>query len=284
MYMPRIQSVKDDELLALYLKEIAKYDLLTAEQERRLAGRIKKGNRAALNRLVRANLRFVVSVARSYEGQGVPLRDLINEGNVGLIRAAYKFDASKNFKFISYAVWWIRQAILQAIANQSRLFKIPLNRAGSVYKVGKAEERLLQKYHRSPNTEEVAGETGLSIRHVQTARRIGEPYVSLDRQITPDNPSVGYEVLVDKRSVQPDDALSDQSARVAVAGLLAGLNERDREVLRLYFGIGEETAYTLDEIGLKLKLTRERVRQIKDRALDHLHRECSPKVLQEYFG
>jgi len=260
----------EDGALALYLKEIGKYKTLPIEEEAELATRIRNGDGAALEKLIRANLRFVVSVSRNYQNQGLPLTDLINEGNLGLIRAAKRFDEKKNFKFISYAVWWIRQAILQALAEQSRIVKLPLNRVGAIHKIGVAQSRLEQKFSRNPNYEEIAEELNINSRDVHEAIKIGNTHYSLDAPLQSGEDSKLMDVLQDTRAERPDDAAMNVSLHTELDIALESLSDREREVVKMYFGIGEDTAFTLEEIGIKFDLTRERVRQIKEKALKRL--------------
>jgi RNA polymerase primary sigma factor len=269
----------DRDVLSLYLREVARYRPLTPEQESRVAARVRKGDRRALSILVKANLRFVVSVARNYRNQGVSLCDLINEGNLGLIRAAKRFDEKKNFKFISYAVWWIRQAILHALADQSRIVKLPLNRAGALYKFGKAEDRLTQRLRRKPSREEIAREVAEDRRAAEDAFRIGLPHLSLEGSLSRSEDRTLGEVLPDFDREQPDAPVEAESSRIAIRELLGRLSERERTVLKMYYGLDREKAYTLNEIGRNAGLTRERIRQIRDRAL-HKLREI--EELQEY--
>lgn len=272
----------DEGSLALYLKEISKNKPLSAKEEAELAVKIRKGDKTALEKLVKSNLRFVVSVCCNYQNQGVPLSDLINEGNLGLIRAAKRFDEKKNFKFISYAVWWIRQAILQALAEQSRIVKLPLNRVGTIYKIGKTQTRLEQKYRRLPNIQEIAQELKIDENKVHDSIRIGNRHASLDAPLHHDKDSRFIDVLQDANQDRPDDSLRDISLQEEIAEILATLSQREREVVKLYFGIGEETAHTLDEIGQRFNLTRERVRQVKERALRRLKHPSRSLRLQGY--
>ncbi|MBD3421518.1 MAG: sigma-70 family RNA polymerase sigma factor [Chitinivibrionales bacterium] len=265
----------EDGSLALYLKEIGKCKPLHATEEAALAARIRKGDRKALEKLVHANLRFVVSVCKNYQNQGLPLCDLINEGNLGLIKAAGRFDEKKNFKFISYAVWWIRQAILQALAEQSRITKLPLNRVGTIHKIGKTQSRLEQKYRRLPNTEEIAAELGMKERDVRDALRIGPRHASFDAPLFNNETAQMLDVYFDKDQVRPDESITEISLQEEIFRNLNTLSFRQREVLCLYFGIGEDTAHTLEEIGIRLNLTRERVRQIKEKGLRNL--KCSQR-------
>jgi RNA polymerase primary sigma factor len=272
--MERIGFLQEDGSLALYLKEISKSHTLNVEEEARLAIKIHKGERKSLDQLVKANLRFVVSVARNYQNQGLPLSDLINEGNLGLIRAAKRFDETKNFKFISYAVWWIRQSILQALAEQSRIIKLPLNRVGAIHKIGKAQSRLEQKFQRSPFNEEIAAELSLNEEDVKETLKIGNSHISLDSPIQPGEESRLIDLLPGAEEEQPDTELMEISLQEEVNNALDTLTDREKEVIRLYFGIGEELSHTLEEIGQRFNLTRERARQIKEKALHKLKR-CS---------
>lgn len=264
------RMIADDGSLALYLKEISRYKALPIDEEAALAVQIRNGDRAALDKLVKSNLRFVVSVSRNYQNQGLPLIDLINEGNLGLIRAAKRFDEKKNFKFISYAVWWIRQAILQALAEQSRIVKLPLNRVGAIHKIGMAHSKLEQKYSRNPNLDEIANELNLDTVDVHEAIKIGNSHFSLDAPLQNGDDSKLLDLLQDERAESPDEGVMNISLHSEVDTVLEALSEREREVVKLYFGIGEETAYTLEEIGIRFNLTRERVRQIKEKALKRL--------------
>ncbi|MFP4013704.1 MAG: RNA polymerase sigma factor RpoD/SigA [Chitinispirillaceae bacterium] len=276
--------ITDDGSLSLYLKEIGKYKSLPLEEEAKLAVRIRKGDKRALEKLVKANLRFVVSVCRNYQNQGLPLSDLINEGNLGLIRAAKRFDEKKNFKFISYAVWWIRQAILQALAEQSRIVKLPLNRVGTIHKIGKVQSKLEQKLNRMPNVDEIATELALDTQEVRETVRIGNSHMSLDAPLLMGDDSKLMDVLKDDNQEQPDEGVIDISLQAEVNAVLESLSEREMEVVKLYFGIGEETAYTLEEIGQRFNLTRERVRQIKEKALKRLKHSSRSARLFQYRG
>jgi RNA polymerase primary sigma factor len=262
----------DDDSLAFYLNKICKHRTLDAAEEARIAKRIRKGDREALEELVRCNLRFVVSVSRNYQNQGLPLSDLINEGNLGLIRAAKRFDEKKNFKFISYAVWWIRQSILQALAEQSRIIKLPLNRVGTIHKIGKTQGKLEQKYRRLPNTEEIARELDLDVNEVMETLKIGNSHMSLDAPLRQgqDDDSRLIDILQDHNEDQPDEQAMKLSIRQEIDLVLSRLTDRERKVVKLYFGIDEDTAHTLEEIGVRFDLTRERVRQIKEKALRRL--------------
>ncbi|MDG5815807.1 RNA polymerase sigma factor RpoD/SigA [Chitinispirillales bacterium ANBcel5] len=280
--MEKTQFLPDEGSLALYLKEIGKNNSLSLEEESKLAVKIRKGDRRALEVLVKANLRFVVSVARNYQNQGLPLSDLINEGNLGLIRAAKRFDEKKNFKFISYAVWWIRQAILQALAEQSRIIKLPLNRVGTIHKIGKTQSKLEQKYRRLPNVEEIASELQIDENEVQETIKIGNSHMSLDAPLQYGEDSKLMDLLQDGDQERPDDSLMDVSLHNEITKTLETLTEREKEVVRLYFGIGEETSHTLEEIGQRFNLTRERARQIKEKALRRLKHSSRSKRLLSY--
>ena len=277
--MERTQFLPEEGSLALYLKEIGKNRSLTVEEEAKLAVKIRKGDRRALETLVKANLRFVVIVARNYQNQGLPLSDLINEGNLGLIRAARRFDEKKNFKFISYAVWWIRQAILQALAEQSRIIKLPLNRVGTIHKIGKMQSKLEQKFRRLPNVEELAAELNIDESEVQETIKIGNSHMSLDAPLQHGEDSRLMDILQDDDQVQPDNGLMEVSLQEEITNTLETLSEREKEVVRLYFGIGEETSHTLEEIGQRFNLTRERARQIKEKALRRLKHSSRSKRL-----
>ncbi len=270
--------------LDLYLHEINRTPLLTREQERDLAQRIKKGEKAALDQLVRANLRFVVSIAKQYANQGLSLEDLINEGNLGLIKAAHRFDEERGFKFISYAVWWIRQAMLQALAEHSRIVRLPLNRAGTLYRIGKVSRQLDQELGRSPNAEEIAARLKISTQEVQDTMVIANSHVSLDDPYSSEkDDSALVDYLTDEKQASPDEdtyaaALSDDLDRA-----LGTLSERERNILTMYFGLGGEEPMTLEDIGKRMKLTRERIRQIKEKAIQRLRHSTRAKFLQGYM-
>lgn len=274
--------IVEDSNLGLYLRDIARYIPLSPKEEYQVATRIKKGDKKALDRLVKANLRFVVSVSRNYQNQGMSLVDLINEGNLGLIKAAMRFDEKKNFKFISYAVWWIRQAILQGLADNSRIVKVPLNRVATIHKVGKARINLEQKFRRLPNTSEVAKELGISETDVTDSIKIGSTHTSLDAPLTEESQGSLIDLMHDQKIEKPDDYALRRAQNKEIDKLLVVLNDREREIIRLYFGIGEDTGYTLDEIGRRSGITRERVRQIKDIALRKLRRSKIIKQLMKY--
>jgi len=272
----------EDGSLAIYLREIGKNKNLTSAEEADVAIKIHNGNPRALEKLVKANLRFVVSVARNYQNQGLPLSDLINEGNLGLIRAAKRFDEKKNFKFISYAVWWIRQAILQALAEQSRIIKLPLNRVGTIHKIGKTQGRLEQKFKRLPNTKEIACELNINEKDVKDTIRIGNTHMSLDAPIQDGQDSKLMDVFVDDNQELPDDNVYESSLKAEVNKTLDTLSERERKVLVMYFGIGDEAAHTLEEIGQRFRLTRERARQIKEKAIGRLKHSTRSKTLTAF--
>ncbi|MBD3391025.1 MAG: sigma-70 family RNA polymerase sigma factor [Chitinivibrionales bacterium] len=278
----KAQFLTEEGSLAIYLREIGKNRSLSAEEEADAAVKIRKNDRKALERLVKANLRFVVSVARNYQNQGLPLSDLINEGNLGLIRAAKRFDEKKNFKFISYAVWWIRQAILQALAEQSRIIKLPLNRVGTIHKIGKMQGRLEQKYRRLPNAQEIAEELDIDEADVQETIKIGNSHMSLDAPLQSGNESKLMDLLTDHNQAGPDDTVMEMSLHEEINQTLDTLSPRERDVVKMYFGIGEETSHTLEEIGQRFNLTRERARQIKEKALNRLKRAARCKGLMAY--
>lgn len=262
--------ISEESSLALYFKEIGNNKPLSLAEEAVLAVRIRKGDRKALDTLVKANLRFVISVSRNYQNQGLPLSDIINEGTLGLIRAAKHFDEKKNFKFISYGVWWIRQAILQALANQSRIVRLPVNRVGTIQHIAKTQMKLEQKYRRLPNAGEIANELGIDESEVSETLKIGNRHQSLDAPLQHGENSRLIDILHNEDQVQTDDSILEISLREQVEKILDTLPEREKEVIKLYFGIGDETAHTLEEIAQRFNLTRERVRQIKERSLKRL--------------
>jgi RNA polymerase primary sigma factor len=257
----------DEANLDLYLRDIAQYEPLSPDLERETAMKIREGDQEALRILILSNLRFVVSVSRNYQHQGVALADLINEGNLGLIRAARRFDYRKNFKFISYAVWWIRQAILQALAEQSRIVRLPLNQAGSIHKLGRAQAKLEQHYQRTPNAGEIADELDMEETDVKRMLDISGRPASLDAPLPAFASSSLYDRLDTGQHEMVDQELMQMSLTNQVDRTLKLLSQRERQVVKLYFGIGEHTSHTLDEIGQRFNLTRERVRQIKEKAL-----------------
>jgi RNA polymerase primary sigma factor len=278
MYAPRQQRMLDQ-----YLQEIGKIDLLEPEEEVDLARRIKEGDQEALHKLCRANLRFVVSVAKKYQGQGLSLADLINEGNYGLIKAAQRFDETRGFKFISYAVWWIRQAILQALAEQSRVVRLPLNRIGTISKIRKASARLQQEFERKPNIEELADELEIDVKKVREAMQHTSRHLSMDAPFSDEDDNSLLDVLEDEECSKPDQEMMDESVKIDIERALSGLHAREAEITRLYFGIGREHPLTLEEIGKRFDLTRERVRQIKEKALRKLRQRHRREELQGHI-
>lgn len=277
---------RESKSLDQYLQEIGKVDLITADDEIELAKKIKEGDKLALEKLVRANLRFVVSVAKQFQNQGLSLGDLINEGNLGLIKAAKRFDETRGFKFISYAVWWIRQSIMQAIAEQSRIVRLPLNRVGSLSKLGKAYRDLEQEFERKPTTAELAEELDMKADDVAYALQIAGRHVSVDAPFgnSDDNKNSLLDVLENEHQPNPDSTLMSESLKNEVENVLSTLSEREAEVIKLYFGINGENSATLEEIGERFNLTRERVRQIKEKALRNLRYATRSKNLKAYLG
>ena len=267
-----------------YLQEIGKVELITAEEEVELAQRIKAGDQRALEKLTKANLRFVVSVAKQYQNQGLTLPDLINEGNLGLIKAAQRFDETRAFKFISYAVWWIRQSILQALAEQSRIVRLPLNKIGSINKINKAYASLEQAHERPPSAEEIATKLEMSEMDVKESMRNSGRHVSMDAPLVEGEDSNLYDVLNSDDSPNPDDDLMVDSLRTEIERSLATLTPREGDVIRLYFGLNGQHPLTLEEIGEKFDLTRERVRQIKEKAIRRLKHTSRSKILKTYLG
>lgn len=267
-----------------YLQEIGKVDLITAEEEVELAQRIKSGDQIALEKLTKANLRFVVSVAKQYQNQGLTLPDLINEGNLGLIKAAQRFDETRGFKFISYAVWWIRQSILQALAEQSRIVRLPLNKIGSINKINKTYAFLEQAHERAPSAEEIAKELDMTINDVKESLKNSGRHVSMDAPLVEGEDSNLYDVLNSGESPNPDKTLLHESLRTEIERALETLTPREADVVRLYFGLGNQHAMTLEEIGETFDLTRERVRQIKEKAIRRLKHTSRSKILKTYLG
>jgi len=270
--------------LANYLQDIQKTSLLSQPEEIRLAKLIVDGDEEALNMLVEANLRFVVSVAKEYQNRGLPLEDLINEGNIGLIKAAHKFDSTKGFRFISYAVWWIRQAIMEAIVNQSKMVRLPFNKVWEVFKVEKTFNKLRKNLGRDPSMEEVTQELGISISDLSSIMKNFGKDLSLDEMISDDYDSTLLDFIPDEKSPQPDDSLMDESLKIEVDKVLSSLPRREGEILRLYYGISSERTLTLSEIGERLSLSRERVRQIKELALKKLRRTSKGRMLRQFLG
>ncbi|MCH7879935.1 MAG: sigma-70 family RNA polymerase sigma factor [candidate division Zixibacteria bacterium] len=274
----------EDRSLDLYLKEIGETPLINAAEEVRLAKKIKQGDQRALEALTKANLRFVVSVAKQYQNQGLSLADLINEGNIGLIKAAKRFDETRGFKFISYAVWWIRQAILQALAEQSRIVRLPLNRVGTLHKIGKISSRLEQSYGRAPSPDEIAKELDLPATEVTDTLKISNSHLSLDAPFSQSEDNSLIDILEDEFQPSPDEALMSHSLRLEIEKALDTLTAREAEVINLYFGLNNDKALTLEEIGSRFSLTRERVRQIKEKAIRRLRHASRSRSLRAYLN
>jgi RNA polymerase primary sigma factor len=281
-----IKQVTNRETPSLdkYLHEIGKVDLISAEEEVELACRIKNGDVKALDKLIRANLRFVVSVSKQYQNQGLSLPDLINEGNLGLIKAAQRFDETRGFKFISYAVWWIRQSILQALAEQARIVRLPLNKIGSINKINKTFADLEQKYEREPSVQEIAEVLEMAPDDVKEALKSAGRHVSMDAPITQDEETTLYDVILSKDSPSPDKSLLTDSLRKEIERVLSTLTYREANIIRLYFGLNGKHPHTLEEIGEEFNLTRERVRQIKEKAIKRLKNATRCKLLKAYLG
>ncbi|MCJ7458623.1 MAG: sigma-70 family RNA polymerase sigma factor [candidate division Zixibacteria bacterium] len=274
----------EDKSLDLYLREIGETPLIKAAEEVELAKKIKNGDQSALEKLTKANLRFVVSVAKQYQNQGLSLADLINEGNIGLIKAAKRFDETRGFKFISYAVWWIRQAILQALAEQSRIVRLPLNRVGTLHKIGKISSSLQQEFGREPSPAEIAKELELSTLEVSDTLKISNTHLSLDAPFSTSEDNSLMDVLEDELQPAPDEALLDESLRLEIGRALRTLSGREAQVISLYFGLTQEKPLTLEEIGARFGLTRERVRQIKEKAIRRLRHASRSKTLRAYLN
>jgi RNA polymerase primary sigma factor len=275
---------RESQSLDKYLQEIGKVDLITAEQEVEYAIRIREGDQLALEKLTKANLRFVVSVAKQYQNQGLTLGDLINEGNLGLIKAAQRFDETRGFKFISYAVWWIRQSILQALAEQSRIVRLPLNRVGSLNKISKAFSALEQKFEREPSPEELAEVLELTTDEVVNTMKISGRHISMDAPFAQGEENNLLDVLENNHEDTPDSELMNDSLRRDVMRTLTTLTEREAEVVSLYYGLNGTNSYSLEEIGEKFDLTRERVRQIKEKAIKRLRTTSRSRSLKPYLG
>lgn len=275
---------RESQSLDKYLQEIGKVDLLTPDEEVELAKRIREGDQQALEKLTKANLRFVVSVAKQYQNQGLSLGDLINEGNLGLIKAAQRFDETRGFKFISYAVWWIRQSILQALAEQSRIVRLPLNRVGSLNKISKTFSELEQKYEREPSPDELAEVLDVTTNEVVDTLKISGRHVSMDAPFVQGEENSLLDVLENESEVTPDSELITDSLRKEVQRALSTLTQREADVVTLYFGLNGIHALTLEEIGEKFNLTRERVRQIKEKAIRRLRHTSRSKALKPYLG
>ncbi|UKJ06035.1 sigma-70 family RNA polymerase sigma factor [Solitalea lacus] len=280
------QSITNRESQSLdkYLHEIGKVDLITAEEEVILAQKIREGDQVALERLTKTNLRFVVSVAKQYQNQGLTLGDLINEGNLGLIKAAKRFDETKGFKFISYAVWWIRQSILQAIAEQSRIVRLPLNQVGSLSKISKAYSKLEQEYEREPSPEELADILETTVDKISDTLSNSGRHVSMDAPFVQGEENTLLDVLENTDTPNTDSMLISESLSEEIKRALSTLTEREREIIVLFFGLGSNHPLSLEEIGEKFNLTRERVRQIKDKALQRLRHTSRSKILKSYLG
>ncbi len=275
---------RESQSLDKYLQEIGKVELLTPQEEIELARKIKKGDQKSLEKLTKANLRFVVSVAKQYQNQGLSLGDLINEGNLGLIKAAKRFDETRGFKFISYAVWWIRQSILQALAEQSRIVRLPLNRVGALNKIGKAFSALEQEFEREPSASELAEELDMSLFEVSDTLKISGRHLSMDAPFAQGEDNRLLDVIQDQRTPSPDSKLIEESLKKEVREALNTLSDREAQVIRLYFGLDQEHSLTLEEIGEKFNLTRERVRQIKEKAIRRLRHASRSKRLRTYLG
>ncbi len=280
------KSITNRETASLdkYLQEIGKEELIGADEEVMLAQRIKAGDQQALEKLTKANLRFVVSVAKQYQNQGLSLPDLINEGNLGLIKAAKRFDETRGFKFISYAVWWIRQSILQALAEQSRIVRLPLNQVGSLNKISKESSRLEQRFERQPSADELAEALDMPEEKVLAAMKISTRFISMDAPVSPDEDTKFVDLFVTEDTPTTDNNLIKESLMREIERSLATLTEKERDVINLYYGIGMTHGLTLEEIGAKFDLTRERVRQIKEKAIRRLKHTSRSKLLKAYLG
>lgn len=280
------KSITNRETASLdkYLQDIGKEELITADEEVKLAQRIKAGDQIALEKLTKANLRFVVSVAKQYQNQGLSLPDLINEGNLGLIKAAQRFDETRGFKFISYAVWWIRQSILQALAEQSRIVRLPLNQVGSLNKIKKISSRLEQIYERAPSPDEIAESLEVPEHKIQAALKISTRYVSVDAPLTQDEDLKFLDVFITEDNLPTDSGLLKESLGMEIQRSLATLSEKERDVINMYYGIGTNHEFTLEEIGAEFDLTRERVRQIKEKAIRRLKHNSRSRLLKVYLG
>lgn len=281
-----IKQVTNRETPSLdkYLHEIGKVELITAEEEVELARRIRQGDNLALEKLIKANLRFVVSVSKQYQNQGLSLPDLINEGNLGLIKAAQRFDETRGFKFISYAVWWIRQSILQALAEQARIVRLPLNKIGSINKINKTFAELEQRFEREPSVPEIATALEVAPDDIKEAIRSSGRHVSMDAPLTPGEEGTMYDVILSPDSPAPDRGLITESLRKEIERALSTLTYREASIVRLYFGLNGKHPHTLEEIGEAFNLTRERVRQIKEKAIKRLKHTSRSKILKTYLG
>lgn len=275
---------RDTPSLDKYLQEIGRVDLITPEEEVILARKIKSGDSAALGKLVKANLRFVVSVAKQYQNQGMGLPDLINEGNLGLMKAAQRFDETRGFKFISYAVWWIRQAILQSLAEQARIVRLPVNKIGSINRINRTFSKLEQEYEREPSSQEIADVLEMIPEDVKEALKTNGRTVSMDAPISSEEENNMYDVMQNPDTPSPDKTLINESLAYEIERALSSLSQRESKVLKLYFGLGMKHPYTLEEIGEELSLTRERVRQIKEKAIKRIQFTTRCKILKSYLG
>ncbi|MFC1555396.1 RNA polymerase sigma factor RpoD/SigA [candidate division KSB1 bacterium] len=278
------QNNRENQSLDKYLQEIGEVALLTPDEEINLARQIKNGDQISLEKLTKANLRFVVSVAKQYQNQGLTLGDLINEGNLGLIKAAKRFDETRGFKFISYAVWWIRQSILQALAEQSRVVRLPLNRVGALNKIGKAFSNLEQEFEREPSANEIADELEMTPFEVSDTLKISGRHLSMDAPFSQGEDNRLLDVIQNDRQPSPDHGLMQESLKNEVDRALSTLTKREAEVVKLYFGLDKEHPLTLEEIGEQFNLTRERVRQIKEKAIKRLRHASRSRALRTYLG
>lgn len=275
---------RSSDLLDKYLEEIGEMELLSSEEEVALAEKIRNNDQEALEKLTKSNLRFVVSVAKQYQNQGLSLSDLINEGNLGLIKAAKRFDETRGFKFISYAVWWIRQSILQALAEQSRVVRLPLNRIGAINKIGKAFSELEQEFEREPSADEIAKQLEMTPEEVNNAMKLSGKYVSMDAPLGDNEENSLLDILDSGEQSSPDFSLLDESLKIEIERVLKTLTEREAEIIRLYFGLDTSHPLTLEEIGEKFDITRERVRQIKEKAIRRLRHSSRSRALRSYLG
>ncbi len=275
---------RESKSLDKYLQDISKLPLITADEEVELAQRIRKGDQAALDKLATSNLRFVVSVAKQYQNQGLTLPDLINEGNAGLVKAAKRFDETRGFKFISYAVWWIRQAILQALAEQARVVRLPLNKIGSINKINKAYSFLEQSYQRPPSTEEIAMELDMTLSDVKLSMKNSGRHLSMDAPLREGEDFSLYDVVSSTESPKPDNDLMADSLKLEINRALDTLSNKEGDVIKLYYGLGGEMPMSLDEIGITFDLSRERVRQIKEKGIRRLRHTSKSKILKTYLG
>ncbi|MDD4191029.1 MAG: RNA polymerase sigma factor RpoD/SigA [Mangrovibacterium sp.] len=280
------KQVTNRETLSLdkYLHDIGKVELLSAEREVELAKRIKRGDQQALEELIKANLRFVVSVSKQYQNQGLSLPDLINEGNLGLIKAAQRFDETRGFKFISYAVWWIRQSILQALAEQARIVRLPLNKIGSINKINRTFSKLEQEFQREPTPEEVAGMLETTSEVVEDAMKVSSHHISMDAPLRDEDDNSLYDIMLNNESPSPDNMLITNSLRKEIERTLSTLGEREADIIKYYFGLNGYPQHTLEEIGEVFGLTRERVRQIKEKSIKKLKNHYRNRLLKAYLG